>query len=426
VVWEPKPASVPRSSPPEPSAAPPPTRIALDIETFGINGVGPDRAHLVEGFRFHLIACLVRFREWYVSDHVAATTGAEQQGVVRYAIEANAYQAGDTINLVLTLRERDTNIFVWSDRFELTLANWFEAQQRIVRRIAMSLNVQISMERLMRLSHEPDVSLAVYDKWLRGRAIIRQFSPANWDRATQIFTEAIQEAPDFAPGYSSLAQMHNSAHIIHPGWRRERAKEIEALAMARKAVALDPIDSQSHLCLGWSLGMTKHYTQATVHMELACELNANDSWALISSALFHAFNGDFKRANDLANQALNHTLTPSLIYWVYQVSILFLSGDYVGTVDACDRAQDVIRTLPAWRAAALVQLGQLKEAQKDAQRFFNGVRAAWLGAEPATDEAIGRWLLHLYPISHSEDWEHLRTAVTRAGIPVTDIRHHEW
>ena len=35
--------------------------------------------------------------------------------------------------------------------FRLGLGNWFETQQRIIRRIATSLNVQLSTERLMRL-----------------------------------------------------------------------------------------------------------------------------------------------------------------------------------------------------------------------------------------------------------------------------------
>ena len=35
-----------------------------------------------------------------------------------------------------------------------------------------------------------------------------------------------------------------------------------------------------------------------------------------------------------------------------------LCGDYAGAIEACDRADNVIQTLPAWRAAALFELGQ--------------------------------------------------------------------
>jgi DNA-binding SARP family transcriptional activator/TolB-like protein len=405
-----------------------PTKMALIVENFGLNGIGADRTHLVMGFRHHLIACLTRFREWYVSDGSSRpASGAGRSAVsTHYAIDATAYKAGDTINLVLTLRERDADIYVWSERFVLELDSWFEAQQRIVRRIAMSLNVQISIERLMRLAGEPDVSLEIYDRWLRGQGMITRFSPDDWSRAAQIFREAIRDAPDFSLAYSSLAGMNTVVHIVHPGTLRDPDKASETLDLARRAVALDPIDSRAQLCMGWAFAMAKHYELAALHMDLACELNPYDSWTLISAALFHAFSGDFEKACDLAGQSLGMTFTPSLAHWGYQVSILFLSGDYRGAIHACDRAQDVLHTLPAWRAASLYHLGRREEAIRDAERFLAGIRGRWFGPSPPSEEAIGRWLLHLYPISKPEPWERLRAGLAGAGIPATGISHHAW
>jgi len=418
----------PQPQPAIPERQPRPTKVALIVEPFGMNGVERDRIHLVEGFRHDLIACLVRFREWYVVDRSTQTTdaGASSRVSANYAIEAIAYQAGQTINMVLTLRERDTNIYVWSDRFALDLEGWFAAQQRIVQRIAMSLNVQLSIERLMRLAGEPDVSLEIYDRWLRGQAMLDQFSPDNWARAAQIFSETIRDAPDFSLAYSSLVEMNNVVHIVHPGVMRDPTKAGGTLELARKAVALDAIDSRAQLCLAWSLAMSGRYEQAAIHMELARELNPYNSWILISTALFHAFYGDFDLARGLADQSLKMTLMPSLAHWGYQVSILFLSGDYPGTIEAADRAQDIIHTLPAWRAAALYHLGRRDEAQADARRFLAGIRARWCGSGPPTDEAIGRWLLHLYPIRKAAHWERLRDGIVGAGIPVGDIQHGAW
>jgi hypothetical protein len=131
-------------------------------------------------------------------------------------------------------------------------------------------------------------------------------------------------------------------------------------------------------------------------------------------------------ARNLADQSLKMTLTPSLAHWGYQVSILFLSGDYPGTIEATDRAQDIIHTLPAWRAAALYHLGRHEKARMDAQRFLAGIRTRWCGSGPPTDEAIARWLLHLYPIKRHEHWECLRAGVSGAGIPVVGVKHGAW
>jgi DNA-binding SARP family transcriptional activator/tetratricopeptide (TPR) repeat protein len=406
----------------------PAARLALLIEPFGMNGIAPESLHLVGGFRFDLIACLVRFREWFVMD--GGTLPPEEELGVRvsgaYCVAATAYQAGDAMNLVLTLREQGTGIHVWSDRFLLALSNWFEAQQHIVRQIAISLNVQVSMGRLGRQAAEPAVSLAAYDLWLRGQAEFSRFRPQTWKRAAELYTEAIEQAPNFAPGYSSLVQLNNIVHFVHPGMRRDPVRAQRIVDLARKAVELDPMDSRSQLCLGWSYSMVKSYAQAAMHMELACALNPNDSWTLISTALCLSYCGNVPKGADLAAQSLRLTLTPSLLHWAYQVQIAFLRHDYAEAVDAADRAQDVMMGMVAWRAAALWHLGRTEEAAQTARRFINLIRSNWFGDGPPTDEAIGRWLLHMFPIRYASDWQRLRDGVAGAGIPPGDAVHHDW
>jgi DNA-binding SARP family transcriptional activator/TolB-like protein len=403
-------------------------RVALLVEPFGMNGIAPDSTHLVEGFRHDLVACLTRFREWFVVGGASLSVEQRTDGRVSavYCVAATAYRAGDAISLVLTLRELESDIHIWSDRFILTLSNWFEAQQTIVRQIAISLNIQVSLGRLSRISSEPVVSLAVYDLWLRGQAALNRFSSENWKTAARMFTAAIQRAPDFAPGYSSLAQMNNVAHFVHPGVRRARENEQRTIALAQKAVALDPMDSRSQLALGWSLAMAKNYKQAAMHMDLARQLNPSDSWTLMASALCLGYCGDLVLATDLSEQSLGLTLAPSRLHWAYQVQIAYLRGDYAEAIEAADRAQDVMLAMIAWRAAALAHLGEKAAALAGAQRFLNAVRSCWFGEEPPTDEAIGQWLLHLFPIGKADDWERLRDGVATAGIPHGGARHHGW
>ena len=412
---------------PEPDSKPA-SKIALLLNSFDVNGVGPDKIYLVQGFRHHLIACLVRFREWIVADNVAQISPSANAPTISsfYSIDATAYQIKDVANVVLTLRDNGSGRYVWSENFELNLEKWFESQQRIVRRIAISLNVQLPTERLMRLAGEPDISLASYDRWLRGQALIIGFSPDNWDRATQLFEDTIREAPTFSPAYSSLVQMNNAVHFVHPGILRDQENERKTLDLARSAVQLDPVDSRAQLCLGWACAMSKQYVQAEIHMDLARELNENDSWTLTSAALFNAFCGRIAHAQSLARQSLEVSLSPTPTQWAYHAMVRFLCGDYAGVIGAADRSKDVIKTMPGWRAAALFHLGRGDEAREDGQRLLALIRSRWFGSQPATDEAIGRWLLHCHPISSPESWERLRVGLQHAGIPSGDMRHHEW
>jgi DNA-binding SARP family transcriptional activator/TolB-like protein len=395
----------------------------LVLRPFAMHGVHASQAHLVQGFSLHLAASLVRFREWSVVDRPPAAVVLPKPGSVpQYCIEATAYQAGNEINMVMVLKDESTGVFVWSESFRLGLGSWFEAQQRIIRRIATSLNVQLSAERLVRLAGEPDVSLDVYDRWLRGQDLIAKFDSESWHRAVTIFRDAIRISPEFSPCYSSLVQMNNIEHFVHPGTFRDLDKARATLELAKRAVQLDPVDSRAHLCCGWSYAMALREAEAAPHMDLACELNDNDPWTLLSCAHYLAFCGSIEQAQQRAAQSLALSPAPSYLEWTYHGVIRFLSGDYAGSIEASDRGHGVGKAQPAWRAAALYHLGQFDQAREEATRFVNGIRSFWVGTTAPTDEAIARWVLEAHPIGVPARWEALRDGLRGAGLPVEGIR----
>ena len=411
-------ASVPGIVPPKIAAKP-----CLVLRPFAMHGVASDQVHLVQGFSLHLAASLVRFREWSVVDRPPPQLILPERGAApQYCIETTAYQAGAEINMVMVLKDEVTGTFIWSESFRLSLANWFEAQQRIIRRIASSLNVQLSAERLVRLAGEPDVSLDVYDRWLRGQDLMARFDPESWQRAVAIFRDAIHESPGFSPCYSSLVQMNNIEHFVHPGVFRDLEKARGTLELAKMAVQLDPVDSRAHLCCGWSYTLALREADAAPHMDLACELNDNDPWTLLSSGQYAAFCGSIEQARERAQQSLAVSPAPSYLEWSYHTIIRFLSRDYTGALEACDRTNGVVKLMPAWRIAALVHSGDRERAREEAYRFLNAIRSFWIGPVAPTDEAITGWLLQGLPIMVTSRWEALREGLRGAGLPVDEIR----
>jgi DNA-binding SARP family transcriptional activator len=399
-----------------------PTKMRLILRAFGMHGIDGDRVHLVQGFGLHLAACLVRFREWTVIDRPNPESALPlSDSVPQYCIESTAYQAGTEINVVMVLRDEATGVYVWSESFRLSLDNWFEAQQRIIRRIATSLNVQLSAARLMRLAGEPDVSLDIYDRWLRGQNLMAKFDGESWQRAVAIFRDAIRENPMFSPCYSSLVQMNNIEHIVYPGVLPDPEKANVTLELAKTAVQLDPVDSRAHLCCGWSHVWASRDAEAAPHMELACELNDNDPWTLLSCAHYSAFCGSIEQARLRADQALALSPAPSYLEWAYHATIRFLCGDYAAALTACDRAHDATPLVSAWKAAALFRLGETIRAREEGQRFLNGIRSFWVSSSAPTDEAVARWTLLAHPISIHARWEALRDALRGAGIPAESI-----
>jgi DNA-binding SARP family transcriptional activator/TolB-like protein len=403
-----------------------PARLVVSIGGFDVEGIDSDQRHVVQGFRRELIACLVRFREWLVRDQPGLVPRSMTERTDEYVLEASAYQTEGAIRLVLTLRECITNIYLWSERQQIALSNWSNAQQTIVRRIATALNVHVSAGRMALIAPAQNIDLQAYDLWLRGQAHFLTYEPAGWQTASDIFREIIANSPDFAPAHSSLAQLQNTIHFVHPGVFRDHSRTESALSYAREATRLDPIDSRGQLCLGWANAMSGRHEQADIHHRLAYELNENDPWTLVSAALGSAFRGDAKQALELADHALDLSLTPSPAHWRYQAMLRYMCEQYDRSLEAAERAEASIANIYVWKAAALQRLGERAQAKAAADHFFEAISAKWFGAEQNTRENIARWFLHAFPIKSQEHWERLRDDFSGAGAPVRGLKYDAW
>jgi DNA-binding SARP family transcriptional activator/TolB-like protein len=396
-------------------------RLRIMVGPFDATGVDPEQRYLVSGFRHQLISSLIRFREWSLIDGTSAPIFAAGAQLATYVVTASAYQAHSQIQLVLTLSDVMTGEYVWSEDVSAELATWFSTQKLVVRRLAIALNVHLSADRLDRTLDRPDVSLALYDRWLRGEALTQRWRGRNRLEAADIFRSIITEAPNFAPAYCSVVNFTNSRSHIFPGELRTETLKQEAMELARVAVQLDPTYSRTHLCSAWSYALNGHFDQAELGFQMAYDLNENDPWTIISSSLGLAFCGHKELAAQRADLALQLGLCLEPRHWGYQAVIRFLCEDYQGCVAAADQAQDAIYNFAAWRAAALTQLGQHERARTEWGRFVDMVSGDWHGDGPPDHDAITRWLLQGFPIKSAADWKRLRDGILATEAPAAAV-----
>ena len=145
-----------------------------------------------------------------------------------------------------------------------------------------------------------------------------------------------------------------------------------------------------------------------------------------SLGLFYAFTAKVGKARDLLTNVARLVVSPASIHWVYASTAFYLCGDYSACISASRQSGDAVWSNVAWRAAAQAQLGLIPEARAELRRFIDGLRPQWQGEEPATEQNMFRWLLHLYPIQHKADWERLRAGLASAGAPVEGTGHGIW
>jgi DNA-binding SARP family transcriptional activator/tetratricopeptide (TPR) repeat protein len=402
-------------------------KLMVSVARFDSAGTSAEHRHLVERFRRELIACLVRFREWAVHDAALSPAVSASGARAEYVVEASAFDTGnDMLRLIMTLRDLATGTCLWSERLHVTVASWFEAQQLMVRRTTSAINMHLAAERLVSVAHRPPTDLKAYDAWLLGQATFLSFDPKSRETARSLFRQVIAQMPSFAPAYSSLAQLNNTDHIVRPGVFRDDARTQQALVYAREAARLDPIDSRSQLCLGWSFAMVKQYDQAAATLSRAYDLNENDPWTLISAATCLAFCAHYERAQDIGDQALRLSAIPSPSQWAYHATLRFMQADYAGVIEAATCAGDTNANVAGFKTSALFHLGHREAATAELRQFFQLVRSRWVGPEPASEHNIARWFLTTFPIKRSEDWHRLRDGLVGAGAPAEGLAHHKW
>lgn len=409
--------------------APAPKRLLISVCTFQASGVPEGMRHLVDGFRHEFVACLARFREWSVRTlpPVWESEPRTWSSPPEYIVEGSTYELSGTVRLVITLRDAANSVCIWSARHSITLTEWFETQESIVRQIAMALNIHVSAERLRRLAAGGEINLEIHDRWLRGQALLLHMASKDWPAAATLIESLLADAPDFSPALSGLVQYRNIAHIALPGQFRDASKHPETLRIAQRAIQLDPLDSRAQLALAWTYQLLGRIDESSLHAVLAVDLNENDPWTLMASGQICAYCGEYERAASLSAASLRITPVPTAPQIAYSGAIKFLCSDYAG---CCEAAREDLGMSPAffiWDCAAKAHLGRLSEAKADFDKALERIAADdWHGQQAPTRENITRWLLHVFPIAIRADWERLASGLAAAGAPVEGIEFGLW
>ncbi len=391
-------SATPAAPPPEPE--PPPRRTGAPRVAVGL--FRPHRDDLgaaVSGFRADLIANLSKFREFAIAETAddADTSGFD------YLLTAVSAGGEADVEVFVTLAEPAARRVIWSHAFALSLADWTETQKRLVGKIAASLHIYLSQDRLARALQDRAGTLDGYDAWLRGEHLLTRWTAAADDEATRLFEHAIAQDANFAPAYASLASVYTSRHLVRPGARLDAAGTRRALELAQRAVAADPLDARNHLVVGWAAAMAQRFDQSEVHYELSAELNPNSPSTLVSAALGLAFLGQGGEARRLVARAT--ALTPMFLdyQWSHMAAVQVLAGEFEPALRSAERSNDVILDTPGWRAAALLALGRRDEATAALAALTEAVTAVWEGEVVATREVVLEWFLGAFPIRRDAD-----------------------
>ncbi len=116
------------------------------------------------------------------------------------------------------------------------------------------------------------VSLHAYELYLKGRQLFHQFRRKNFERAREMFAQAIEVDPEFAAAHAGYADCSSYLYLY---WEATRENLEAADSASRKAVELAPKLAEAHASRGVALSTLRNYSDAEKEFRAAIRLDPN-------------------------------------------------------------------------------------------------------------------------------------------------------
>ena len=329
---------------------------------------------------------------------------------VRYVLEGSLRQSGSRVRITTQLVETESGKHVWAERYDRDLVDIFVLQDEITQAVTVATAPAIADAELRRAIRNPTGSVDAWNAYQRGLWHLFKFSTDDNALAQKNFQRAIDLDPTFGDGYKGLAWAYMQATTTFQTRPLPEAQN-PAEALARQAVALDPVDAEARSTLGMSLYLRGDHQGAIAEAEQALAISPNfpSAHAVLGAALI--FSGRPLQGRLAVETAIRlDPHEPYLVSHLNYIAVAFyFCREYEAAIDTAKRA---VRTNPdypltyRWLAAALGQLDRSVEAKEALEKA--------IAAAPAWFDL---YVHERVPWMRSEDHAHMLDGLRKAGMP---------
>ena len=385
-------------------------KTAIAVLPFSNLSSDPEQEYFADGLSEDLITDLSKVPGFtviarnssfaYKGRQLDVRTVAAELGV-RYIIEGSVRRAGGRVRINAEIIEATNHSHVWADRFDRDLADIFALQDEIVGKIVHAIIGAIPSGRPV--VSQRAKSLDAYDLFVRGRALVSQWSESN-RAGRELLQGAIAIEPGFAEAHAWLAYSHHFAWLLRdesPNLHRPLAR-----LASQRAVALGRDNADAHWSRGLVLAYDSRLSEGIVECETALEINPNHADAWIALADLRVLDGRPVEGVDCAKNAFRLNPYPPPAYRWYSSFALYAAGKYEDVVETLQHEEMHGKASQRILAASLAQLGRMAEARAETQRF--------LTAHPGF--TIAGWE-SIHPFRNAEDRRHFVDGYLKAELP---------
>src|SRR5262249_19009846 len=207
-------------------------------------------------------------------DRPSGATEAARGLGVRYALHGSVRIKGDRIRVNAYLLDSRSGMEVWSDRYDVAHRDVFSVQDEIATHVVRALQVELLEGEQARTWHRSTASIEAWSWLTQGLVQYKRQTKDGVLKARALFERATEVDPSYAAAWAWLAYLHwHDARFL--GAAQPEKALARAAEIARRALALDAELPEVHGVLGLIHLLRQKYDEAIAAARRAVALDPN-------------------------------------------------------------------------------------------------------------------------------------------------------
>ena len=196
----------------------------------------------------------------------------------RYLLEGSVQRAGGKVRITVQLIETESGAHVWAEKYDGSLDDIFDLQDRITERVAGALHPSIRLAEIDRAGRKRPQDLGAYDYTMQAFKHVWALEEEEAAKALQLLGDALEIEADYPLALALAAWCHAQSSVYN--WAESIAEaQTEALRLAERAADLSADDPLILTVLGTVHTFVRHFGAARVLLDRATSLDPNSAWA---------------------------------------------------------------------------------------------------------------------------------------------------
>ena len=221
---------------------------------------------------------------------------------VRYVLEGSVRKAGNSLRITAQLIDALNDAHLWADKYDGTLDDIFDIQDKVSRSIGNALELKLTQEEKRQIFARPIASPEAYDLHIMARHETWHATEHGLERASRLVKKGIELIGDNEILYADLGFIN--LMFIDTGIRKDESFLLEAERCIQKVFSLNPESPYGHYLRGMIQRKRRNPQQAVREFKRSLAIDPNYPDPLMWLGWVYAHSGRISEARQIISRLI--------------------------------------------------------------------------------------------------------------------------